>query len=67
MGASISTPIKVQISQALNQPQNSRYIADIASVPESIYVGDSAGFKTFKNPVLSINDRQFISFSYIIL
>jgi len=34
---------------------------------ETTYVGDSAGFKTFKNPVLTINDHSVGFFSDISL
>ena len=38
-------------------------IAVIAESAKAMYVGDSAGFKTFKIPVLTISDLQFAPFS----
>jgi hypothetical protein len=39
----------------------------IAGIAGPRYVGDSAGLKTFKNPVLTISDLHFAHFSDIVM
>ena len=46
-----------------NQALDIGRLLQLSPEPAEKYIGDSAGSKTFKNPVLTISDHNFAPFS----